>query len=119
MRVKAWVMAVIAAGLGVAGCSSESRSPDAIRHDTARATGAVKRDGEAVVKGMWDGLRSKGPVNINKATVEQLETLPGVDEMTAERIVAGRPYETGGDLVRRRVLSRAEYGRISEKIVAR
>lgn len=38
-------------------------------------------------------------VNINTATKEQLITLNGVGEVTAERIISGRPYATIEDLL--------------------
>jgi DNA uptake protein ComE-like DNA-binding protein len=110
---------VLVAGVAVAGCSSESRSPDAIRNDTAHVTAGVARDAKAVAQGVVDGLRQKGPVNINKGSREQLETLPGVSGEVADRIIAGRPYESGGDLVKKRVVSKAEYGQIADKVVAR
>ena len=33
------------------------------------------------------------PVNVNTATVEQLETLPRVGPKLAQKIIAGRPYK--------------------------
>jgi competence protein ComEC len=38
-------------------------------------------------------------VNINTATQEELETLPGVGPTTARRIIAGRPYRTADELL--------------------
>jgi DNA uptake protein ComE-like DNA-binding protein len=37
-------------------------------------------------------------VDINNATLAQLETLPGIGTSTAKKIVAGRPYSAVGDL---------------------
>ena len=82
-------------------------------------TAAAVRDGKAVVKGVFDGLKTKGPVNINKAPIEELERLPGMDAAGARRIVAGRPYESGAELVKRRVVTKAEYHRIASQVVAR
>lgn len=110
------VLTVVVAG---AGCSRESRSPDAIRQDTATVTAGVARDAKAVAQGVVDGLRRKGPVNINKGSRDDLQTLPGVSPEVADRIIAGRPYQTGGDLLRRRIVSKSEYNQIADKIVAR
>ena len=121
MRFRGTAVAVLlAASLPLSGCfSKESRSPDAIRHDTAAVTAGVVRDGKAMAKGVWDGVRQKGPVNINKARPEDLEQLPGITPEAADRIVAGRPYETGADLLHRHIVSRDEYNRIADKIEAR
>ena len=39
-------------------------------------------------------------VDLNKATVEELEELPGVGPATAKKIVAGRPYTKVDDLAK-------------------
>jgi competence protein ComEA len=43
---------------------------------------------------------ASGPVDINTATLKDLETLPGVGEATAKKIVAGRPYGTVDELAK-------------------
>ncbi len=105
--------------LALAGCSPASRSPDAIRQDTADATAAAARDAKAIAQGVFEGLKTKGPLNINRATEEQLETLPGIDAAEARRIVANRPYASSVELLHRRVLTKQEYDRIASRVVAR
>ena len=102
--------------LALTGCTQNSRSPDAIRQDTANATATATRDAKAVAQGVFDGLKQKGPVNINRATKPQLETLPGIDNALADRIIAGRPYNTSLELRRRDILNKAEYSRIADNI---
>lgn len=101
------------------GCSPASRSPDAIRHDSAVATAAATRSAKAVAQGVFDGLRQKGPLNINRATAEELETLPGVEAATARRIIAGRPYANSVELLKRHIVTKAEYDRIANRVTAR
>ena len=105
-------------GLG-SGCSPAARSPDAIRHDSATATAAAIRDVKAVLQGIFEGVRQKGPLNINKAAEEDLAALPGLDSAAARRIVAGRPYQSSTELLERHILSKREYERIASSVVAR
>ena len=100
------------------GCTPKSPTPDQIRQDTANATRTAARDTKAVAQGVFDGLKPKGPVDINKAAKPRLETLPGIDSAAADRIIAGRPYSNSADLVRRHIIPRAEYDRIANKIEA-
>jgi hypothetical protein len=101
------------------GCSPARRSPDAIRQDAAQATAEAARDAKAVAQGVVDGLRAKGPLNINRATAEELESLPGIDTSAANRIIAGRPYGNSTELVKRHLVTKAEYNRIANRVVAR
>jgi DNA uptake protein ComE-like DNA-binding protein len=41
-----------------------------------------------------------GKLNLNTATIEQIQRLPGVGLVWAPRILAGRPYSSFGDLAR-------------------
>ena len=101
------------------GCSPASRSPDAIRQRSASATEAATRSARAVVQGIFDGLKQKGPININKATEDDLVTLPGIDRAKARRIVAGRPYANSDELVTKRILTKQEYNQIATSVKTR
>ena len=100
------------------GCTQAQRNPDAIRQDTAKAAAEAKQDAKALVQGVEDGLKTKGQVNINNATPDQLEALPGIDAARARRIIAGRPYQSSDDLVKRHLVAKAEYDRIAGQVVA-
>jgi len=104
--------------LAAIGCTQGKSNPDEIRHDAAKAAAEAKQDAKALVQGVEDGLKTKGQVNINSATPDQLEALPGIDAGQAHRIIAGRPYRSSDDLVRRHMVSKAEYDRIAGQVTA-
>ena len=61
---------------------------------------------------------SKGLLDINTATPEQLKALPGMGDAYVQRVIAGRPYSAKNQLTTRGVIPAAEYERIREKIIA-
>lgn len=66
------------------------------------------------------GMGSKAMAcDLNSATKEQLMMLPGVDDATAEKIIAARPYSMRSELVKKSVVSKAEYSKIKSKVTAK
>jgi DNA uptake protein ComE-like DNA-binding protein len=57
-------------------------------------------------------------VDINSATKDQLDALPGVGEAYAQKIIDGRPYNAKNDLVRRNVIPQSVYDGIKDQIIA-
>ena len=99
----------------IAGCTNSS--PDQIRQKTAEETAAVKRDTKAVAEGLKDGLSSKRAVDLNKASKQDLVSLPGITSQKADRIIAERPYANAHQLVTRHVLSADEYLQVQDRVV--
>jgi DNA uptake protein ComE-like DNA-binding protein len=105
--------------LSLTACTPERRSPDAIREDTAKATKEVTQDAKAVAQGVVDGVKDKGPVNINKASSGELKKLPGIDDASARRIVDGRPYEDSYDLVKKKAITKDQYDQIAGNVTTK
>lgn len=90
--------------------------------DAKIAAANATREANDVAAGVRAGLHNQNGepiVNVNSASPQSLESLPGVTPTTARRIAANRPYNDPYDLVRKRVVSQAEYDRISGEVVAR
>ena len=58
-------------------------------------------------------------ININTATPEELDTLPGIGTVLAQRIIEGRPYETIEDILRVPGIGPAIFERLKERITVR
>lgn len=107
---------VVSIFLGI-GLACTNQSPDQIRQKTAEETAAIKRDTKAVAQGVKDGLSNKKSVDLNKASKDDLASLPGIDSRQADRIIAERPYANAHQLVSRHVLTEEEYAQVQDRVV--
>lgn len=57
-------------------------------------------------------------VDLNRASTQELMTLPGIGQADAERIVAHRPYRVKSDLVNKKVLPTGPYLAVRQRVVA-
>jgi competence protein ComEA len=58
-------------------------------------------------------------VDINSASSQELDKLPGVGPARAKAIIANRPYNGKDDLVQRKIIPPNVYSQIKDKIIAR
>lgn len=56
-------------------------------------------------------------LDLNSATTEQLEQLPGISSETAEKIVADRPFKNSSELVSKNIVTRPEYAKIRSRVM--
>src|SRR3954467_15346387 len=57
-------------------------------------------------------------LDVNSASKEELDALPGIGDAYAQKIIDGRPYRSKTELVSRGVLPSSTYDKIKDQITA-
>ncbi len=76
----------------------------------------IPKNGEQV-SGAVSGTATSGKININSASASELDGLPGIGEVTAQKIISNRPYQAAEELVAKKVVSKTVFDKIKDQLV--
>ena len=114
----------IADALEIAGGMSEEVNTEAVSRNINLATVLV--DGikiyipfegeEGSVLGSSGSQDTPGGVSLNNSTSSELESLPGIGEVTAEKIISLRPYQSLEDVVSKGALRQSVFEKVKNQL---
>jgi competence protein ComEA len=110
------ILSVLLIGPAVAQTASSpssSRTPAAGNPATSKPTAPNQSPTPA------GSQQQGGLVDINSASAEELDKLPGVGPGRAKAIIENRPYNGKDDLLQRKIIPSNVYSQVKDKIVAR
>ena len=117
MRIRTSFLLAALIALAPAGGLSAQGKPAGRATPTAAAAGDKKADSTKAAG--QSGAANGQLLDINSASRDELEALPGIGSAYAAKIIKGRPYGRKDELVSKKILPGAVYAKVKDRIIAK
>jgi DNA uptake protein ComE-like DNA-binding protein len=101
---------MLSLSLAVSGIAADKKAPAAKPAEAAKVAPAEKKAEPAAAK--------QDLLDINSASEADLKALVGIGDAYSKKIIAGRPYAKKDQLMSKKIVPKATYDKIKDKIIA-
>jgi competence protein ComEA len=116
-RFTHWGIAIVVALMFALGLGSSWAADKPTDKKSAKPTAETSKAAEPDTK-KHEG-KTEHLVDLNSASKEELQALPGIGEAYSEKIINGRPYTGKNDLVKKKIVPQATYEKIKDQVIAK
>jgi len=121
MRPIRWIVlyiTIIFAAVSASGWQAAATGKKTCASSPSKMSGPAKTSGSAKMTSSGEATPA-GAVDINHASKDDLQKLPGIGDAFANAIIKNRPYKNKTQLRSRNVIPDATYNKIKDKIIAK
>jgi len=111
MKILRYLLTICVLVVGLAGAGPAPQAP---------VKSAQKTVDQAAQKTADNAKKKTGDlVDINSASADELDKLPGIGKAYSEKIIKNRPYRAKNELLDKKILPAPTYAKIKDMIIAK
>lgn len=94
-----------------------TESPQTLNYAQPASVNQTQQSSNETTSNVASAIEQSTLININSASVEELDTLPGIGAVTSQKIIQNRPYSSIEDLLNKKVVKKNVYEQIKGLII--